>query len=58
MTLQYECPTLRPTREEFSQNFCQYITKAFKRFPDAGMIKVSSWERSKREADLFPSFPF
>jgi hypothetical protein len=35
-----ECPTLRPTREQFSKPFADYIEAAFKKYPGVAMVKV------------------
>uniref|UniRef100_A0A7S0VNE7 JmjC domain-containing protein n=1 Tax=Polytomella parva TaxID=51329 RepID=A0A7S0VNE7_9CHLO len=34
------CPVLRPTREEFSQPFCDYVGKIFNKYPDLPMFKL------------------
>lgn len=34
------CPTLRPTRHEFSKPFTQYVEEAFKANPGAPMLKI------------------
>ncbi len=34
------CPTFRPTKEEFSRPFCDYVAKIFKKQPGLAMFKV------------------
>jgi hypothetical protein len=35
-----ETPVLRPTKEEFSRPFCEYVEKVFRKQPDLPMFKV------------------
>jgi jumonji domain-containing protein 2 len=34
------CPTFRPTKEEFSKPFCQYVSEKFRKNPGLAMFKV------------------
>lgn len=47
------CPTYRPSREDFSIPFCEYVQKVCKDNPDVAMFKVippKSW--AARHGDL------
>jgi jumonji domain-containing protein 2 len=36
----HETPVFRPTKEEFSKPFSEYIAKVLKKYPDVAMFKV------------------
>lgn len=50
------CRTFRPTKEEFSQPFCDYVQEICRKNPDVAMFKVIppvSWAaRRERMPDL------
>ena len=39
-TYMIETPVFRPTKEEFSKPFCEYMKKVLKKHPDIPMFKV------------------